>query len=372
MSHLESIDDTLLQKVLDVRHRATFDFTKEDVLRVLEKECMSVDDMMVLLSESALECLELMCQKSQEVTRRYFGNNIALFTPLYISNFCDNWCVYCGFNCKNDIKRLRLEEKAINEELLVIAKTGLKEILILTGESETHSDIPYIAHAASLAKKHFSAIGLEIYPTTIKDYETLHKHGVDFITVFQETYNPQKYLKVHLLGNKSIFKYRFQAQERALMGGMRGVGFGALFGLDDYQRDALSCAYHASLVQKKFPHAEITLSVPRLRPIKNNKSISPNDVDEKKLLQIMCAYRLFLPFAAMTISTRERKGFRNAVLKIAATKISAGVNVGIGKRSGEESGDAQFEINDERDVEEMHHDILDMGLQAVYKDYEYV
>lgn len=372
MAQLESIDDTLLKKVLAVRENATFEFSKEDVLRVLEKERLSVDDMMVLLSESALECLELMCQKSQEVTRRYFGNSIALFTPLYISNFCDNLCVYCGFNSKNDIKRLRLDDKAIREELLAISKTGLKEILILTGESQTHSDIAYIANAAFLARKHFSAIGLEIYPTNSKEYETLHAHGVDFITVFQETYNPQKYAKVHLLGNKSVFEYRFQAQERALMGGMRGVGFGALFGLDDYQKDALSCAYHASLVQKKFPHAEIALSVPRLRPIKNNKSISANDVDEKRLLQIMCAYRLFLPFASITISTRERKGFRNAVLKIAATKISAGVNVGIGKHSGEEGGDAQFEISDEREVEEMHRDILEMGLQAVFKDYEYV
>ena len=254
-----------------------------------------------------------------------------------------------------------------------IAETGLEEVLILTGESPNKSSVEYIGEACKIAKKYFKLIGLEVYPMDSKDYAYLHECGADFVTVFQETYNSDKYKTLHLGGRKRIFPYRLNAQERAIMGGMRGVGFAALLGLDDFRKDALATGMHAYLLQKKYPHAEIAFSCPRLRPIINNDKINPKDVHEPQLLQIICAYRIFMPFASITISTRECERFRDNIIQIAATKISAGVNVGIdGHSQEEEKGDEQFEISDGRSVDEIYQMIEDNGMQPVMTDYIYV
>ena len=255
-----------------------------------------------------------------------------------------------------------------------IAKTGLQEILLLTGESRSMSDVTYIGEACKIARKYFKVVGLEVYPMNSDEYAYVHECGADFVTVFQETYNSDKYETLHLEGHKRVFPYRFNAQERALKGGMRGVGFAALLGLDDFRKDAFATGLHAHLLQRKYPHAEIALSCPRLRPIINNDKINPKDVHERQLLQIITAYRIFLPFANITISTRERAGFRDNVIGLAATKISAGVSVGIGGHSDDEEakGDEQFEISDPRTVEEIADVIVKHGLQAVMSDYIYV
>ncbi len=344
-------------------------FTAADVETALKKDSIDFKDYAALLSPAALPYLEQMAQKAQRLTRRQFGNTIALFTPIYIANYCENQCVYCGFNCKNKIHRAKLNREEIEKEYQAIAATGLKEILILTGESRTMSGIEYIGDAVELAKQYFSLIGLEIYPVDVDEYQYLHQRGADFVTVFQETYNTETYQKVHLAGQKRIFSYRINAQERALQGGMRGVGFGALLGIDDFRHDAFSVGVHASLVQKKYPHAEIALSVPRLRPYINNAEENPKDVHEKQLMQVMCAYRLLLPFASITISTRERSEFRDNAVTIAATKISAGVSVGIGGHSDEEKGDEQFEISDPRSVDEVVKALYAHHLQPSFNDY---
>lgn len=322
-----------------------------------------------MLSPAALPFLEKMAEKAQLCTRKQFGNTIALFTPIYIANYCENQCVYCGFNCKNKIHRAKLNMEEIKKEYQAIAATGLKEILILTGESRSMSGIEYIGEAVELAKKYFSLIGLEIYPVEVDEYKYLHEKGADFVTVFQETYNTETYKKVHLAGQKSIFPYRINAQERAILGGMRGVGFGALLGLDDFRHDAFCVGVHATLIQRKYPHAEIAVSVPRLRPYINGEETNPRDVHEKELLQIMCAYRLLMPFASITISTRERSDFRNNAVNICATKISAGVSVGIGGHSEKEKGDEQFEISDPRSVDEVVDALHQYGLQPSFNDY---
>ena len=317
--------------------------------------------------------MEEIAQKAQKETRKHFGNSVAIFTPLYIANYCENYCVYCGFNCHNKIKRAQLNAEEIEKEMQAIAETGLEEVLILTGESPNKSSVEYIGEACKIAKKYFKLIGLEVYPMDSKDYAYLHECGADFVTVFQETYNSDKYKTLHLGGRKRIFPYRLNAQERAIMGGMRGVGFAALLGLDDFRKDALATGMHAYLLQKKYPHAEIAFSCPRLRPIINNDKINPKDVHEPQLLQIICAYRIFKPFASITISTRECERFRDNIIQIAATKISAGVNVGIGGHSQEEEkGDEQFEISDGRSVDEIYQMIEDNGMQPVMTDYIYV
>lgn len=361
----------IMNEVLKLYDKYDFEsFTSKDVEIALSKERINFYDYAALLSPAAAPYLEKMAEKAQKLTRRQFGNTIAVFTPIYIANYCENQCVYCGFNCKNKIHRAKLDMQEIENEYKSIAKTGLKEILILTGESRSMSGIEYIGDAVKLAKKYFSLIGLEIYPVEIEEYKYLHECGADFVTVFQETYNTETYKQVHLAGQKRIFSYRINAQERAILGGMRGVGFGALLGIDEFRHDSFSVGVHAALLQKKYPHAEIALSVPRLRPYINNEGENAGDVHEKELLQVMCAYRLLLPFASITISTRERAGFRDNAVMIAATKISAGVSVGIGGRGGEEEkGDEQFEISDPRSVDEVAESLYANGLQPSFNDY---
>ena len=223
-------------------------------------------------------------------------------------------------------------------------------------------------------------VGLEIYPVNTEEYRYLHQCGADYVTVFQETYDTDKYEQLHLLGHKRVWPYRFDAQERALRGGMRGVAFSALLGLSDFRKDALATGLHAYLLQRKYPAAEISLSCPRLRPIVNNDKINPLDVGERELCQVLCAYRLFLPFAGITVSSRESARFRDGIVKIAATKVSAGVSTGIGdheekytgKATGAQQGDEQFEIADGRSFAQMYHDMDGEGLQPVLNDYLYV
>lgn len=377
---MEQISPEVRNKV--IAQMEAYDYTKYtavDVRRALAHKTCSVEDFKALLSPAAAPFLEEMAQRAKLETSRHFGNTVYLFTPLYIANYCENYCVYCGFNCYNDIKRLQLTSEQIEHEMKVIADSGMEEILILTGESKTKSDIKYIGEACKLARKYFRNVGLEIYPTNVADYKYLHECGADYVTVFQETYDLKKYETLHLLGHKRVWPYRFEAQERALMGGMRGVGFSALLGLSDFRKDALATALHVWYLQRKYPQAEFSLSCPRLRPIINNEKINPLDVGEKQLCQILCAYRIFLPYVGITVSSRESATFRNGIAKICATKISAGVSTGIGdheeKYTGKEEdkvGDEQFEISDERSLTKMYRDMAAEGLQPVLNDYLYV
>ena len=381
MSGMEQIKSDVRERVMAQVEAYDYDkYTARDVRAALEHEQCSIEDLKALLSPAAEPFLEQMAQKARTETRKHFGNTVYLFTPLYIANYCENYCVYCGFNCYNHINRMRLTPEQIEHEMQVIADSGMEEILILTGESRGMSDVKYIGEACKLARKYFRMVGLEIYPVNTDEYRYLHECGADYVTVFQETYDPDKYETLHLAGHKRVWPYRFEAQERALMGGMRGVAFSALLGLSDFRKDALATALHAYFLQRKYPQAEISLSCPRLRPIVNNDKINPLDVHEKQLCQIICAYRIFLPFAGITVSSRESAEFRNGIVKIAATKVSAGVSTGIGdhesKYTGKESdsaeGDEQFEINDSRSFETMYQDIQSEGLQPVLNDYLYV
>ncbi|AEY67137.1 2-iminoacetate synthase ThiH [Clostridium sp. BNL1100] len=367
---MEAIDSNIMNQVLSLTSEYDYSrYTDGDVEKVLMKSRLSIDDYGAVLSPAAAPFLEYIARKAAMETRKHFGNSVNMFTPLYIANYCENHCVYCGFNCHNKIRRGKLNPEEMEEELKEIASTGLREILILTGEARNASGVQYIGDAVKLASRYFSTVGLEIYPLNSDEYTYLRECGADFVCVYQETYNTDKYQQVHPSGPKRIFPYRFNAQERALLGGMRGVAFGALLGLDDFRKDAFAAGLHAYFIQQKYPHAEISFSVPRLRPFINNEENNPNDVHEKQLLQVMLAYRLFMPFAGITISTRERAGFRDNVVGLAANKISAGVNVGVGGHKNDEKGDEQFEINDSRSVEQVHEMILSRGLQPVYSDY---
>lgn len=381
MPGMEQIKSDIMQKVME--HMKSYnpdDYTARDVRAALSHDTCTVEDFKALLSPAAQPFLEQMAQRAQIETQKHFGNTVYIFTPLYIANYCENYCVYCGFNCYNKIRRLQLSYEQIEHEMKVIADSGMEEILILTGESKAKSDIKYIGEACKLARKYFKMVGLEVYPVNSEDYKYLHECGADYVTVFQETYDSDKYETLHLMGHKRVWPYRFESQERALMGGMRGVGFSALLGLSDFRKDALATALHVYYLQRKYPWAEMSISCPRLRPIINNDKINPHDVHETQLCQIICAYRIFLPFAGITVSSRESASFRNGIAKIAATKVSAGVSTGIGdhesKYTGENDGDAegdeQFEINDIRSIDTMYKDMSSEGLQPVLNDYLYV
>ena len=373
---MEVIDSDMLDQVVAIHDSFNNDdFTEKDVRLALSKEHLDPRDFMALLSTAAAPFLEEMAQKAHLVTRRHFGNNITIMTPIYFANYCDNYCIYCGFNSHNKIKRARLTDEELHRECKNIADTGIEEVIMLTGESPKMSDIKYIGNAVKIARQYFRVINMEIYPVNSEDYKYLHECGADYVTVFQETYNSDKYATLHLAGHKRIFPYRFYSQERAILGGMRGVGFAALLGLDDYQKDALATGMHAWLMQRKYPHAEISLACPRLCPISNNDKIDPKDVDERKLTQIICAYRLFMPYASIVVSSRESARYRNAIMKIAATKVSASVCVGIGghlENDGSEMGDEQFEITDGRSFDQMYSDIKSMGLQPLTSEYIYL
>lgn len=369
-SHMQDIESEILGKVLGCIDDEKFD--ENDVKKALDKERLDIKDLKALLSEAAEPFLPVLATKAQSLTRQYFGDNIALFTPLYLSNFCESKCVYCGFQKGNAIKRAKLSEKEIHAEMSEIAKTGLQEILLLTGEGRQNASVEYIARTCSIAREYFKVVGVEVYVMNVDEYAILHEAGCDFVTIYQETYNTEKYAKIHSFGEKRVFPYRFNAQERALKGGMRGVGFGALLGIDNFRKDALATALHAAFLQQKYPHAELSLSAPRLRPILGNRQIRPGDVTEARLLQVLCAYRLFLPFAQLVISTRERAEFRDNIININATKISAGVCVGVGERAGEKKGDEQFEISDSRSVKEVLDMIKTRQKQAVMGESLYV
>lgn len=378
---MEQIESDVCSRVMEQMHAFDYNrYTARDVQTALEHETCTIEDFKALLSPAAEPFLEQMAQRARTETSKHFGNTVYLFTPLYIANYCENYCVYCGFNCYNHISRMKLSMEQIDHEMKVIADSGMEEILILTGESRAKSDIHYIGEACKLARNYFRMVGLEIYPVNTDEYRYLHECGADYVTVFQETYDTDKYETLHLLGHKRVWPYRFDAQERALRGGMRGVAFSALLGLSDFRKDALASALHVYYLQRKYPYAEMSLSCPRLRPIINNDKINPLDVHEKQLCQILCAYRIFLPFAGITVSSRESARFRNGIVKIAATKVSAGVSTGIGdhesKYSGKETdgakGDEQFEIDDDRSLDKMYEDIASEGLQPVLNDYLYV
>ena len=343
-------------------------YSESDVQTALRKDSLALNDFGALLSPAAEKLLEPMAKRAKQEREKRFGNAVSLYTPLYIANYCANSCTYCGFSAANTIQRGKLSLAEIDRELQAISNTGLNEILLLTGEDRIQSDTAYIGEAVQLAARYFSTVGLEIYPLETNEYAYMQQCGADFVSVYQETYDTALYEKAHPGGPKNNFQYRFDSQERAVQAGMRGISFGALLGLGDFRRDSFAAGLHAYYIQQRYPHAEIAFSVPRLRAINETHAYS-HEVGEKQLLHIMLAYRIFMPFASIAISTRERPGFRDNALGLAATKMSAQVKVSVGGHSMEKKGDGQFVISDSRSVADIHAAIREKGLQPVYSDF---
>ncbi len=344
--------------------------TEFDVQNALSKERLDLYDFMALLSEPATKYLEQMAQRAHESSLRHFGHAVQLFTPLYLANYCTNHCLYCGFNAKNHLHRTKLTMEQIESEGKEIASTGLRHILLLTGDAPKISPPQYIADAAKVLNKYFAGIAIEVYSLTEDEYRLLVENGVDSMTLFQETYNEELYLSLHPKGPKRDFKFRIESYERAAKAGMQSVNIGALLGLDEWQKDAFFTGLHASWLQNEFPDTDIAISVPRMRPHVGSP-IYVHDTSEKDLVQYVLALRLFLPMAGITLSTRERAFIRDKLLPLGVTRVSAGVSTKVGGHAiHDEESTGQFEIADERSVDEMVEAIRNAGYQAVFKNWE--
>lgn len=343
-----------------------------DIERILAKESLTSLDFLALLSEKAADHLESMAARAQQVTVQYFGRTIQLFIPLYISNYCSNECTYCGFNLKNKIKRRKLTIEEIDAEAREIAKTGIQHLLLLTGEAKEVTPTSYLVEAVRCLKRHFASVSIEIYPMDEPDYRQLKEAGVDGLTLFQEVYDKKMYKSVHLAGQKSHYEYRLNAPERGAKAGFRVVNIGSLLGLGEMRSEAFFTGLHGRYIDDAYLETEVAFSLPRFNPAEGDFSPA-NTVDDKTFVQFLCALRLFMPRAGITVSTREAAAFRDNLISLGVTRFSAGSCTGVGGYADEDlSQTPQFEITDERSVEEVAAAIVKHGYQPVYKDWDLI
>ncbi|NLW31644.1 MAG: 2-iminoacetate synthase ThiH [Fibrobacter sp.] len=339
----------------------------KQIKNILLKNNLSELDYLALLSDSADCFLEDIAQSAWKKTRQMFGNAVQIFTPLYISNYCDNVCAYCSFSRQKEISRRHLTFEEIELEAKNISKSGIRHILVLTGESRSKASPEYIEAAVRIMTRYFSSVSIEIYPLNGEEYGRLVDAGVDGLTIYQETYEPHLYDKLHKGGPKNNYAFRLETPERACRQGMRMVTVGALFGLYNWRYEAFFTGLHAHYLQKNFPWMEVGVSFPRLRPL-SGEFHSEYIISDQKMVKMLTALRNFLPSAGITISTRESPEFRDAILPMGVTKMSAGVSTAVGGHTQNPST-VQFEIADRRDVTTMKSDLLEKGYQPVMHDW---
>jgi len=294
-----------------------------------------------------------------------------LYTPMYLSNYCENNCLYCGFNVNNDIERRSLNLEEVDKEAAFISGTGIKHILILTGESRQASPVNYIKDCVRILKKYFSSISIEVYPVTETEYSELVSAGVDGLTIYQEVYDEEIYKRMHTSGPKSDYRFRLDAPERGAKSGMRSVNIGTLLGLNDWRKEAFILGLHAKYLQDKFPDVEIGVSLPRIRPqVRGFKAAY--EVTDQDMVQVILALRIFLPRLGISISTRETAELRERLIPLGVTRMSAGSTTKVGGHTikvRDGSSASQFEISDDSTVREVRAMLDKKGYQAVFKDW---
>ncbi len=343
----------------------------QDAKAAIEAERLDVNVFLTLLSPAAENYMEDMAQKAHSLTIKHFGKTVLLYTPMYLSNYCEDQCLYCGFNSKNNIVRKKLCLEEVEKEATFISSTGLEHILILTGDSREKSPPQYIKDCIRVLTKYFSSISVEIYALTENEYADIIKEGVDGLTLYQETYNELTYDRVHKAGPKKDYLFRLDAPERAAKNGIRSINIGVLLGLSDWRKEVFFMGLHAQYLQDKFSNVEINVSVPRLRPYIGDFQIS-NQVSNKNLAQIIIALRIFLPRLGITLSTREASELRENLLPLGITRMSAGSSTCVGGHtmaSHNGLNPPQFEISDTRNVEEIKAMLAEKGYQPILKDW---
>lgn len=345
--------------------------TTIDVQRALSKSRLNLEDFKALISPAAEPFLEQMAQKSQQLTLQRFGKTQQFYIPLYLSNMCSNICTYCGFSMHNALRRKTLDMEEIERECLAIKKMGFEHILLVTGESERKVGMDYFKQALPIIKKHFSNITIEVQPLDQDEYSELIEYDVNAVLVYQETYNPVTYAEHHLKGKKSDFIYRLNTQDRLGKAGIHKMGLGSLIGLEEWRTDCFYVAAHLTYLEKKYWKSRYTISFPRLRPCAGGMDIK-SVMSDKQLVQLICAYRIFNPEVELSLSTRESEHFRNHVLPLGITSLSAGSSTQPGGYA-EQADKAleQFEISDERSPAQMADIVKGLGYEAVWKDWDH-
>ncbi len=323
-----------------------------------------------ILADNNPDNLEELAQRSRRVTDQYFGRTISLYAPLYLSNFCSSECTYCGFKSKNRIARFKLTPEQMHQEMRHVAASGIENILLLTGESYKVTPLSYLIEAVDIAKEYFPNIALEVHPMQIEDYRTLFEHGVDGVTVYQETYDRQRYKEVHLSGIKADYDFRYGAPQRAAEGGIRTLSMGILLGLSDPADDLFALYSHLRFMEQNYPGVEYSLSFPRFQTIKN-VAFTEAFVDDITFTKIICMTRVYFPRVGINLSTREKPQLRDHLLELGVTRMSAGSNTAVGGYTLKDSAeqDPQFDIEDSRTVKDMVRLLKTKSFDPVFTDW---
>lgn len=323
-----------------------------------------------ILNDPSRETLEHLAQQAAQVTRQFFGRAMALYAPLYLSNYCSSHCTYCGYHSHHRIRRIKLTETEMHQEMKTVAETGIENILLLTGESYQATPLAYLQTAVGIAKQYFTAISLEVHPMETDEYVALFQNGVDGIAVYQETYDRARYREVHLSGKKADYDYRYATPERAAKAGMRHLSLGILLGLADPAQDVHALFLHLRYMEKHYPGVEYSLSFPRLRKIKGQE-FAHCDVDDALFIKIMCLARLAFPRVGINLSTRESVRLRDHALEFGVTKISAGSNTSVGGYAikNPEEQDPQFDVEDTRSVAQIVQMLKERHFDPVFTDW---
>ncbi len=347
--------------------------TDLDVQTALQSKKRSIDDFMALISPAAEPYIEEMARQSQMVTQKRFGKTIQLYVPLYLSNFCENNCVYCGFNAENKIKRKVLTYDEIKDEALAIRKLGFEHILLVTGEADVKAGATYLKKAFEIIKPYMSLISIEVQPLKPDEYSDLIKHGLNTVYLYQETYNKERYSTYHLKGNKSNYENRLMTYEHLGKAQVHKIGLGILAGLEDWRTDSFFTALHLNYLKKKYWKTKYSISFPRLRP--HSGKFEPNSImTDKHLAQLIFAYRLFDENVEIALSTRESVNYRDNMLKLGVTSMSAESRTNPGGYAHPELNSEleQFSVNDNRTATEVADMIRSNGYEAVWKDWDYI
>jgi 2-iminoacetate synthase len=351
--------------------RSIYAKTASDVVDALHKENRNLEDFKALISPAAKPYLEQMAKLSQEITQKRFGKTIQLYIPLYLSNECQNICTYCGFSFNNKIKRKTLTDAEILQEVRVIKTMGYEHVLLVTGEASMTVGVAYLENALKLIRPHFSHIAIEVQPLDEGDYITLIGEGLNTVLVYQETYHQDDYKIHHPKGKKSNFNYRLQTPDRLGKAGINKIGLGVLIGLEDWRTDSFFTALHLDHLEKKYWQTRYSISFPRLRPFSGG--LTPKvEMSDKELVQLICAFRIMNEAVELSLSTREGEKFRDHVIKLGITSMSAGSKTNPGGYAVDPQSLEQFEISDERTPKEVAEIIRRQGYEPVWKDWDHV
>lgn len=349
-------------------YNSIYSKTAADVVRALSASNPNLEDFKALISPAAAAYLPAMAEKSHQLTLQRFGKTMQLYVPLYLSNECQNICTYCGFSKDNKLLRKTLKDDEMLREAEAIRDMGFDHVLLVTGEANQTVGVPYLKHAIELLRPYFAQISIEVQPLDEDEYKILIDAGAYAVLVYQETYHQEEYKTHHPKGKKSNFNYRLDTPDRACRAGIDKLGLGVLIGLEDWRVDSFYTAAHLQYLEKQYWQTKYSLSFPRLRPYAGNPD--PKVImNDRELVQLICAYRIFDPEVELSISTRETEAFRNNIIRLGITSISAGSKTNPGGYVVEKESLEQFEISDERSPAEIAAMLKSAGYEAVWKDW---